>query len=65
MVASLLENFGYRQMISFWRFKGIIEYYLGKRDWGKMEKKGFEKKNEEAPVKQFETYQLNIKDEAT
>jgi len=30
-----------------------------------MEKKGFEKKNEEAPVKQFETYQLNIKDEAT
>ncbi len=65
MVASLLENFGYRQMISFWRFKGLIEYYLGKRDWGKMEKKGFEQKNEEAPVKQFETYQLNIKDEAT
>ena len=51
-------------MSAFWLFKGFIEYYLGKRDWGIMEKKGFEKKNEEAPVKQFETYQLKIKDKA-
>ena len=65
MVASLLENFGYRQMTAFWRFKGFIEYYMGKRDWGKMEKEGFEQKKEEAPVKQFETYQLKIKDEAS
>ncbi|MCH7964858.1 MAG: glycosyltransferase family 2 protein [Bacteroidetes bacterium] len=65
MVASLLENFGYRQMTAFWRFKGFIEYYTGKRDWGKMEKKGFEQKNEEVPIKKFETYQLNIKDEAS
>lgn len=65
MVASLLENFGYRQMTTFWRFKGFIEYYTGKRDWGKMEKKGFEQKNEEVPIKKFETYQLNIKDEAS
>ena len=65
MVASLLENFGYRQMTAFWRFKGFIEYFMGKRDWGKMEKEGFERKKEEAPVKQFETYQLKIKDEAS
>lgn len=65
MAASLLENFGYRQMIAFFRFKGFIEYYLGKRDWGKMEKKGSEQKKEEAPIKQFETYQLNINDKAT
>lgn len=65
LVASILENFGYRQMTTFWRFKGFIEYYTGKRDWGKMEKKGFEQKNEEVPIKKFETYQLNIKDEAS
>ncbi len=65
LAASILENFGYRQMTTFWRFKGFIEYYTGKRDWGKMEKKGFEQKNEEVPIKKFETYQLNIKDEAS
>ena len=65
MIASLLENFGYRQMTAFWRFKGFIEYYMGKRDWGKKEKEGIEQKKEAAPVKQFETYQLKIKDEAS
>ena len=65
MVAALLENFGYRQMTAFWRFKGFIEYYMGKRDWGKMEKEGFKQKNNETAVKQFETYQLKIKDKAS
>ncbi len=65
MVAALLENFGYRQMTAFWRFKGFIEFYMGKRDWGKMEKEGLGMKNKEAPVKQFETYQLKIKDKAS
>jgi hypothetical protein len=44
MFASMFENFGYRQMTAFWRFKGLVEYYLGKREWGKMEKKGFNEK---------------------
>ncbi len=65
MVAALLENFGYRQMTAFWRFKGFIEYYMCKRDWGKMEKEGLGQKNKEAPVKQFETYRLKIKDKAS
>jgi cellulose synthase/poly-beta-1,6-N-acetylglucosamine synthase-like glycosyltransferase len=45
MAAALLENFGYRQMTVFWRFKGFIEYCFGKREWGKMEKKGFTNEN--------------------
>ena len=49
-------------MTAFWRFKGFIEYYMGKRDWAKMEKEGLKQKNEEAPVKQFKRYQLKIKD---
>jgi len=64
MIASLLENFGYRQMTAFWRFKGFIEYYIGKRDWGKKEKEGSEQKKEAAPVNQIETYQLKIRDKA-
>jgi len=52
-------------MTAFWRFKGFVEYYMGKRDWGKMEKEGFEQKKEEVPIKKFETYQLKIKDEVT
>jgi cellulose synthase/poly-beta-1,6-N-acetylglucosamine synthase-like glycosyltransferase len=47
IVAALLENFGYRQMTAFWRFKGFIEYYMGNRDWGKMEKEGLGQKNKD------------------
>ncbi len=39
--ASILENFGYRQLTTWWRFQAIIEYLFGARTWGKMEKKGF------------------------
>ncbi len=39
--AAVFENFGYRQLITWWRFKATIEYISGKRNWGKMEKKGF------------------------
>lgn len=40
-IAAILENFGYRQLITWWRFLGMIEYLFGNRGWGKMEKKGF------------------------
>lgn len=39
--AAVFENFGYRQLVSWWRFKATIDYISGKRSWGKMEKKGF------------------------
>ena len=39
--AAFLENFGYRQLVSWWRFLAIVEYISGKRQWGSMEKKGF------------------------
>jgi cellulose synthase/poly-beta-1,6-N-acetylglucosamine synthase-like glycosyltransferase len=40
-VAAFLENFGYRQLTSWWRFRASWDYMTGKRSWGKMEKKGF------------------------
>ncbi len=45
--AALLENFGYRQLITWWRFKATIDYISGNRGWGKMEKKGFSIHSEE------------------
>lgn len=40
-VLAVLENFGYRQLTSWYRFVGTIEYFLGDTNWGKMERKGF------------------------
>jgi len=38
---AVLENFGYRQLNTWWRFKGCFDHILGKKVWGKMERKGF------------------------
>lgn len=37
---AVLENFGYRQINSLWRFKAVILYLFGKRSWKHIEKKG-------------------------
>lgn len=41
VAASILENFGYRQLTLLWRLKGTWDYLRGKTAWGKMERKGF------------------------
>lgn len=41
-VYAVLENFGYRQLNTWWRFKASLDHILGKRGWGKMERKGFQ-----------------------
>ena len=40
LVVALLENFGYRQMTSWWRLRGVIDYLKGKNAWGAMTRKG-------------------------
>ena len=42
-IYSILENFGYRQLNTWWRFKGIIDIFRGKKSWGAMERKGMKK----------------------
>ncbi len=32
---SLFESLGYRQVNTFYRLRGIVNYYLGKREWNK------------------------------
>jgi cellulose synthase/poly-beta-1,6-N-acetylglucosamine synthase-like glycosyltransferase len=36
-----LENFGYRQLHAYWRFKGFIDYFKGEKTWGDMVRIGF------------------------
>ena len=45
----VLENFGYRQMNTFWRVKAIVSYLRRNTDWGAMERKGFEEKRQSEP----------------
>jgi cellulose synthase/poly-beta-1,6-N-acetylglucosamine synthase-like glycosyltransferase len=40
---AVLENFGYRQMTTWWRVKGIVDFMRGKQTWGAMTRKGFKK----------------------
>ena len=40
--AGVAENFGFRQLLTFWRVQGLIDAFKGKKgDWGAMERKGF------------------------
>lgn len=39
---ALLENVGYRQLTVVWRLQGLWKYLRGRRDWGAMERRGFQ-----------------------
>jgi cellulose synthase/poly-beta-1,6-N-acetylglucosamine synthase-like glycosyltransferase len=38
---SVVENVGYRQIVSFWRFLAFFDLVRGRGDWGEMRRKGF------------------------
>ena len=38
---AVLENFGYRQLSTWWRLRGTISALRGKKGWGERERKGF------------------------
>lgn len=40
LVLAVLENFGYRQLLAYWRMKGVVATILGLKGWGRMERKG-------------------------
>jgi len=42
LLTAIIENFGYRQICSFWRMRGLFQHFRGmKPTWGSMERKGF------------------------
>jgi cellulose synthase/poly-beta-1,6-N-acetylglucosamine synthase-like glycosyltransferase len=40
----VIENFGYRQLTTWWRLKGVIDFVRKKQGWGVMTRKGFAKR---------------------
>jgi len=38
---ALIEPFGYRQLSTFWRFRGMISAIRGQKGWGAMTRRGF------------------------
>ncbi len=38
---AVIENFGYRQLVAFWRFRGVLSALSRKKGWGKMQRRGF------------------------
>jgi len=52
LLTATIENFGYRQISSFWRMKGVWQHLTNKKaSWGAMERRGF-KTAEPAPTSQ-------------
>jgi len=50
LLTAVTENFGFRQICSIWRIRGLIQHFRGMTPtWGKMERKGF-KVSTEQPV---------------
>jgi cellulose synthase/poly-beta-1,6-N-acetylglucosamine synthase-like glycosyltransferase len=40
---AVFENFGYRQLTTWWRVRGIVDFFRNKQGWGTMTRKGFTK----------------------
>jgi cellulose synthase/poly-beta-1,6-N-acetylglucosamine synthase-like glycosyltransferase len=47
-VCAALENFGFRQLNTWWRVRGLFYSLTGRKSWGKMERKGFAPAEESA-----------------
>ncbi|MFW6375621.1 MAG: hypothetical protein ACOCZJ_00495 [Thermoplasmatota archaeon] len=41
MILAFLENFGYRQIHSWWRLKGLFQFIRKDTSWGKMDREEF------------------------
>jgi cellulose synthase/poly-beta-1,6-N-acetylglucosamine synthase-like glycosyltransferase len=41
VVLGVLENFGYRQLTTYWRLQGTWDFFRGRQGWGQMVRKGF------------------------
>jgi cellulose synthase/poly-beta-1,6-N-acetylglucosamine synthase-like glycosyltransferase len=50
IVASLVENLGFRQLLTFWRAMAFVDVIRGKKSWGAMERKGLGTQATETPA---------------
>jgi len=40
LIAAVIENFGYRQLLALWRTGALLELAKGRHDWGEMQRRG-------------------------
>jgi hypothetical protein len=40
VAAAVFENFGYRQLLTIWRTRGLIDLARRRRGWGEMRRRG-------------------------
>jgi cellulose synthase/poly-beta-1,6-N-acetylglucosamine synthase-like glycosyltransferase len=40
LVAAVIENFGYRQLLALWRTRALVELARGRHEWGEMQRRG-------------------------
>lgn len=43
VACGVLENFGYRQLTTWWRLRGVVDFLRKRQGWGTMTRKGFAK----------------------
>jgi cellulose synthase/poly-beta-1,6-N-acetylglucosamine synthase-like glycosyltransferase len=41
LIYAVAENFGYRQLVDWWRLMGLWDFARGKQGWGDMRRRGF------------------------
>jgi cellulose synthase/poly-beta-1,6-N-acetylglucosamine synthase-like glycosyltransferase len=41
LMVSIIMNIGYRQFITLQRLSGMVDFYLKRKDWGRMNRRGF------------------------
>ncbi|MGM0588902.1 MAG: glycosyltransferase [Bacteroidota bacterium] len=62
---AFVENFGYRQIHSWWRFKGLLDFLKGDKEWGVMTRKGFGERTTQTEDTSSATDKRQSKAEAT
>jgi cellulose synthase/poly-beta-1,6-N-acetylglucosamine synthase-like glycosyltransferase len=50
IVASLVENLGFRQLLTVWRALAFIDVIRGNKAWGAMDRQGLQARAAEAPI---------------
>ncbi|HAN31408.1 MAG TPA: hypothetical protein DCQ06_07405, partial [Myxococcales bacterium] len=49
ITVAVFENFGFRQLLLYYRVRGMFRYIAGRRGWGMMTRKGFSQPETTAP----------------
>lgn len=44
LLFALVEHVGYHQMVLWWRLRGTIDYFRGRREWGAQRRAGFRRR---------------------